>query len=38
MANENAMQLQMDKEKVTGGIRARRVLANVVSRLLPKKQ
>ena len=28
------MQLQMDKEKVTGGIRARRVLANVVLILL----
>ena len=28
------MQLQMDKEKVSGGIRARRVLANVVMILL----
>ena len=34
MAKEGAMQLQMDKEKVTGGIRARRVLANVVLILL----
>jgi len=30
MAKEGAMQLQMDKEKVTGGIRVRRVIANVV--------
>ena len=34
MAKDGAMQLQMDKEKVTGGIRARRVLANVVLVLL----
>ncbi len=30
MGKDNAMQLQMDKEKVTGGIRARRVVANIV--------
>ena len=30
MANNNTVQLQMDKEKVTGGIRVRRVVANVV--------
>ncbi len=34
MAKEGAMQLQMDKEKVTGGIRARRVVANIVLILL----
>lgn len=34
MAKEGAMQLQMDKEKVTGGIRLRRVVANVVLILL----
>ena len=30
MAKEGAMQLQMDKEKVTGGIRLRRVMCNIV--------
>ena len=30
MANNNTVQLQMDKDKVTGGIRVRRVVANVV--------
>ena len=34
MGKDNAMQLQMDKEKVTGGIRARRVVANIVLVLL----
>ena len=34
MAKEGAMQLQMDKEKVTGGIRLRRVIANIVLILL----
>lgn len=34
MAKEGTMQLQMDKEKVTGGIRLRRVIANIVLILL----